>query len=84
MRSAPQFSLSYLLLEMFWIAAALGCFSQIRYAPQQLQVALLVYGTLFTGIAIGGLFKRMASGYWLGAAVVITGFVATLAAWLHG
>lgn len=81
MARARQFSLSYLLLEVFWIAAALAETGQLRYAPQEWQAALLVYGTLFAGIAFGGLFKRMASGYWLGIALVIAGFLASLMAW---
>ena len=70
MAIARQFSLSYLLLEISWIAAALGCFSQLRYAPREWQPVLLVYGTLFAGIALGGLFKQLATGYWLGIALV--------------
>lgn len=81
MERARQFTLSYLLREVFWIAAALGCFSQLRDVPKEWQVAILLYGTLFAGFAIAGLFKRMLHGYWLGAALVITGFLAGLAAW---
>ena len=81
MASARQFSLTYLLREIFWIAAALGCFSQLSYAPKEWQAALLVYGTLFAGIAFGGLFKRVASGYWLGIALVVAGFLASLMTW---
>jgi hypothetical protein len=78
MQRASQFSLSYLLMEVTWIAAAAACFGQVGYAPHGWQPVLLVYGTLFAGIALGGLFGRMPRSYWLGAAIIVAGFLASL------
>jgi hypothetical protein len=81
MASARQFSLTYLLREIFWIAAALGCFSELSYARKEWQSALLVYGTLFAGIAFG-VYSRVASGYWLRPAGLSQDFM-SLMTWQH-
>ena len=60
-----QFSLGYLLLEIFWIAAALGSFRAIAAVPEEYSDAgalLLLMGVVATGAALGGAFRRMTTG----------------------
>jgi hypothetical protein len=82
MLGARQFSLGYLLLEIFWIAIAITATREIAmswtiFASQGtlLKVAILFpFAAFFWSIAIGGLFGRMNSG----AAVGIVLFWAAL------
>ena len=64
-----QFSLGYFLLEVFWIAAAFGAILQaIRYPRSHeadVQVLLSIAGITCAGAAVGGLFRDMATGFWL-------------------
>jgi hypothetical protein len=71
MKRARQFTLSYLLLETLWIAAALACFTQIAYVPRELQIVFLVYGTLFSAVAIGGLVEGMPAAFWVGGLLLL-------------
>jgi hypothetical protein len=60
-----QYSLSYLLLEIFWVAAALGSFRAITALPEGYAAAgpPLVLGVVVAiGAAIGGAFGRMVIG----------------------
>ncbi|HEY2411750.1 MAG TPA: hypothetical protein VGI40_05890 [Pirellulaceae bacterium] len=65
MLAKQQFSLGYLMLEIFWVAAALGffraAFSQ-NTIPYVATSVFLFIGVTATGAAIGGLFGRMANG----------------------
>jgi len=78
MKRQFQFSLPYLFLETFWIAAALGCFTQVLRVPGELQAVLLVYGWLCSGVAIGGLFGRMSAGFLAALGLIAAGGVAML------
>lgn len=63
-----QYSLGYLFLEIFWIAAALGCATHAYRLPStpdiyviwkiQLGIACAICG----GAAFGGLFRDMVTG----------------------
>jgi hypothetical protein len=57
-----QFSLGYLMLEMFWIAAALGSFRAMTVPDNGLSPALLIGAVASSGAAIGGLFGNMRAG----------------------
>jgi hypothetical protein len=70
MQRPRQFTLSYLFLEMFWIAAALGCFSQLLRVQDVFWMVLVIYGVLFSAVAIGGLFRRMVLGFLIGFVLV--------------
>ena len=79
MAKPRQFSLAYLFLETFWIAAALGCVLQAMRLPrawEDLDIALLVLAALFSGAAVGGLFGRMAFGFTCALATVAMFLVA--------
>jgi hypothetical protein len=58
-----QFGLRHLFLEIFWIAAALACFTQFKRLPDDAQALVLLDGWLFSGTAIGGFFGRMPIGF---------------------
>jgi hypothetical protein len=77
-KPAGQFTLSNLLLEILWIAAALTCFTQIASVPQGLQFVLLVYGILFSAAAIGGLVEGMPAGFWAGGLLLLITAIANL------
>ena len=71
MTSKRQFSLSYLFLEIFWIALAMGL---SRLFPTQEYPVKVIISLLFcisTGAALGGLFKNMRYGVLLGAVIWI-------------
>ena len=80
-----QFSLGYLMLAAFWIAAALGLMLQaIRYPrPDEwdVRVLLLLGGTACVGAAIGGLFHDMRMGFVITLVVSIYSLVAYVVAW---
>jgi hypothetical protein len=67
---ANQFSLGYLLLEVFWIAIAIAATRAIAVAGSEetardstATFAILIpFAGLFWAIAIGGLFGRMTAG----------------------
>jgi hypothetical protein len=78
----PQFSLAFIFLEVFWIAAALGVLKLGSSLLEQTQnhsidpafaslIMLLTEMCLFLcmGAAIGGLFRRMTLGFALAAAL---------------
>lgn len=68
-----QFSLGYLLLEIFWIAACLASFRFTVSIPREYAYLLLIAwpATFVTlGTAAGGLFGRMKMG--AAAGIVIT------------
>jgi hypothetical protein len=62
-----QFSLGYLLLEIFWVGAALGLFRAAVAVDDSASQPLLLAGIGATGAAIGGLSGRMR----IGAAVAV-------------
>ena len=67
---ANQFSLGYLLVEVFWIAIAIAATRAIAVAwsvesdreASATFAILLPFAGLFWAIAIGGLFGRMTAG----------------------
>jgi hypothetical protein len=76
MAGRRQFSLGYLFLETFWIAATLGCIVQALRAPPSfapLHLLLFPAAALFAGAAIGGLFGGMKRGF-----VLVLTFMVTL------
>ncbi|MGI8978942.1 MAG: hypothetical protein ACR2FY_06935 [Pirellulaceae bacterium] len=79
MTSKVQFSLAYLFLEIFWIALALGLATQAFRlsddAASRFSVALLLLSAQSLGAAIGGLFHRMKTGFFVVSAVIIGFFV---------
>ena len=79
MTPARQFSLSTLFLEILWIAAALGCFTQLPIVPENLRFVFFLYGVLFGSIAVGGLFGRMVVGFWVGLSLVLAATFGSLA-----
>ncbi len=79
----PQFSLSYLFAEVFWIAAALGCATQAFRLPRAtdvdlLQALLLCISGLFAGAAVGGLFGRMIIGFLAAFGIIVAGLVGAM------
>ena len=62
-----QISLGYLMLDIFWIAAALALVIQaIRYPRPhegEVQILLVLLGAACAGAAIGGLFREMTMGF---------------------
>jgi hypothetical protein len=74
-----QFGLTYLFLETFWIAAALACFTQFHRFLPELQTAVLIYGWLCSGIALGGLFGRMSAGFQIALGLLAAVGIAMLA-----
>lgn len=79
MTSKPQFSLAYLFLETFWIALALGLTMQVfRFegeAAERFSVTFLLLAAQAWGAAIGGLFYRMKTGFFLVSAGIIGAIV---------
>lgn len=74
--SKRQFSLAYLLLEIFWVGAALGLFRVAAYTDYHINPLLLLPAIVATGAAIGGLFKRMASGAaWAVVVAIVVGML---------
>lgn len=78
MNRPPQFSLRYLLIEVFWFAAAFGCAAQAIRLPESLdsdllQTVLMAVSGLFAGGAIGGLVGRMAFGFFAALWTIIAG-----------
>lgn len=77
MPQTRQFSISYLFLETFWIAAGLGFTCGLAHTEPLSNAGfalswLLLAGTLIAwGTAIGGLYKRMREGALLGAAILL-------------
>jgi hypothetical protein len=65
MLGTRQFSLGYLLLEIFWVAAALGSFRAIMALPEEYAAAgppLLLAAVVAVGAALGGVFGQMRWG----------------------
>lgn len=79
MASKPQISLAYLFLETFWIALALGLTMQaFRFdgeAASRFSVTFLLLSAQAWGAAIGGLFRRMKTGFWVASCIIIAGVV---------
>ena len=74
MKRPPQFSLGYMLLEIFWIALALGLtrlFYSIDNQHRQLRLLLLPLALIVWGTAIGGLAGKMLKGALFAAAVIV-------------
>jgi hypothetical protein len=67
-----QFTLGYLFWEIFWIAATLACLTQMFDVPTWAQIVLNLLGTICVCAAIGGLFGKMANGFWVGVAVTVS------------
>ncbi|HUE72764.1 MAG TPA: hypothetical protein VMP01_17900 [Pirellulaceae bacterium] len=70
--------MKYLLIEVFWFAAAFGCAAQAFRLPESLdsdwlQALLMAVSGLFAGAAIGGLFGRMAFGFWAALWTIVAG-----------
>ncbi len=76
MTKRPQFSLAYLFLEIFWIALALGLTTQafrLDYeAASRFSVTFLLLAAQAWGAAIGGLFQRMKTGFWVASGIILT------------
>jgi hypothetical protein len=73
--SKRQFSLAYLLLEIFWVGAALGLF-RLAAADYHINPLILLPAIVATGAAIGGLFKRMADGAaWAVVVAIVVGML---------
>jgi hypothetical protein len=78
MNRPPQFSLRYLLIEVFWFTAAFGCATQAIRLPESLdsdllQTVLMAVSGLFAGAAIWGLVGRMAFGFWAAFWTIVAG-----------
>ena len=83
MKSPWQFSLGYLLVEIFWIALALGFATQaIRVPPSpdaNLYRSMLVLpAVVFAAAAVGGLLGRMDGGFYAAYGLLALGLVATI------
>lgn len=79
-----QFSLSYLLLEIFWIALSLGFVSQAIYLSPSpdisfQRICLLLPAIAFAGAAVGGIFGRMTAGFLVTYALFVLGLLAAVA-----
>jgi len=71
-----QFSLGYLLLEMFWFATALGLIRASIGLPEEWSGAglpLVIAGIGAGGAAIGGLSGHMLAGACIAIALVVLG-----------
>lgn len=69
-----QFSLGYLMLEIFWVAVALGCFRAAfdsTTEPYAATTLFMLAGMVTAGAAIGGLFGRMAIGALVGFGIIL-------------
>lgn len=75
MATRPQFTLAYLFLETFWIAVALGLMTQAFRlnddAASRFSLGLLLLSAQAWGAAIGGLFHRMKTGFFIVSAIII-------------
>jgi hypothetical protein len=75
MTKRPQFSLAYLFLETFWIALALGLTTQAfrleHEAASRFSVTFLLLAAQAWGAAIGGLFQRMKTGFFVISGLII-------------
>ena len=65
MDESRQFTLRYLFLELFWIAAALASYRVL--APLLVEghpaaCPLAYVSAALTGVSVGGLFRRMRAG----------------------
>lgn len=82
MAGPQQFSLGYLFLEVFWIAAALGCATQAYRLPSTPdvyiagKVLLVTAGAICAGAAFGGMGRNMFAGAFI-VAVVVAGAALT-------
>jgi len=68
MERPRQFTLAYLFLEVFWVAAALGA-SRLFLANYQPSWLLFLSAAVSYGIAIGGLFRKMKEGAAISAVI---------------
>ena len=74
MKRPPQFSLGYMLLEIFWIALALGltrAFFSLDDEYWVLHTLLMPAAIIVWGTAIGGLVRKMRKGALFAAAVIV-------------
>jgi hypothetical protein len=73
----PQFTITYLLLEVFWVAATLGLFIQAQQ-NEGLSFPLLCAAYLSGSAACGGIFHEMKVGVYFGVVIAALGFVASI------
>jgi hypothetical protein len=83
MKRPWQFSLGYLLLEVFWIALSLGFATQAaRVAPSpdaNLYRSMLILPAIaFAAAAVGGLFGRMDGGFYAAYGLLALGLLVTI------
>ncbi len=85
MKRPWQFSIGYLLLETFWIAAALGFVTHGLSIPtghdvivEPSQVCFILCGIVCAGAAVGGLFRRMTIGFLFAFVIALWSIIAVV------
>lgn len=76
MLGKQQFSLSYLMLETFWVASALGSFRAGMSLPDDFEwlgLPAILFSVASAGAAIGGLYGRMIMGALIAIALMLIG-----------
>lgn len=69
----PQYSLAYLMLEVFSASATMASASLAMMKSPQisvLSIVWLVFAILSGGITLGRMFHRMVAGFWAAAGVI--------------